>query len=374
MSRRTKGEGSVFLRKSDGRWVATIPLGNRRRREFSGATQAEAIRKRNEARKSLDSGVNTPVNLTVGELAAQWIIDIEQSVKPRTLETYQGILKKHLLPELGNEKLASLQPSAIQRCYSHRAAAGASPKTIRNVAGVLHSLLERAVKWNLVTRNSASLVDLPRVPKREMKILNQVESLRLIGAAKGRRLEAFVVLALTTGARLGELAGLQWKRVDLDKGEIRLNKTLQETPNGFELSEPKTGASIRTNKLSEVAITALRQHQVQQNQLRKELGSAWSNDLDLVFTGVDGRPLTRRRILRQELRPAARAAGLADSLRTHDLRHTAISLLLNQGLPIPMVSSYVGHADPSVTLRVYAHAIPSTQHEVADAAQSLFGA
>ncbi|MAE80176.1 MAG: site-specific integrase, partial [Chloroflexi bacterium] len=82
----------------------------------------------------------------------------------------------------------------------------------------------------------------------------------------------------------------------------------------------------------------------------------------------------RRRILRQELRPAARAAGLADSLRTHDLRHTAISLLLNQGLPIPMVSSYVGHADPSVTLRVYAHAIPSTQHEVADAAQSLFGA
>ena len=159
-TKRTNGEGSVFQRKSDGRWVATFPLGNRRRKEFSGATQAEAIRKRREARSSLEAGVNSPANLTFGALAEQWVTDVAHTIKPRTLESYSGILRKHLLPELGNEKIATLQPSSIQRCYSRRAAAGASPQTVRNIGVVLHSVLERAVRWNLIPRNPSDLVDL----------------------------------------------------------------------------------------------------------------------------------------------------------------------------------------------------------------------
>ena len=223
-------------------------------------------------------------------------------------------------------------------------------------------------------RNPASLVDLPRVPRREMEILSEAESRRLLDATAGSRIAAFFVLALTTGARLGELAGMQWSRIDFKNGEMRITHTLQQTRGEFELSEPKTSSSIRTNKLPQVAIAALRRHQAQQNAEALKLGSAWSNDLGLVFTRPDGSPLDRRFILRQELRPAARIAGLSDTIRTHDLRHCCISLLLNRGLPIPLVSSYVGHSNPSVTLRIYSHVLPPTQHQIADAAQALFGA
>ena len=239
---------------------------------------------------------------------------------------------------------------------------------------VLHGLLERAVRWNLVPRNPASLVDLPRVPRREMTILSEEECRRLLDATASSRIAAFFVLALTTGARLGELAGMRWSCIDLHKSEMRITHTLQETPDGFALSEPKTSSSIRTNKLPQVAIAALRRHQAQQSAEALKLGSAWSNDLELVFTNPDGSPLRRQSVLMRELRPAARRAGLSDSIRTHDLRHTSISLLLNQGLPIPLVSSYVGHSNPSVTLRVYSHVLPATQHQIAEAAQTLFGA
>jgi len=239
---------------------------------------------------------------------------------------------------------------------------------------VLKGVLERAVRWNLLPRNPASFVDLPRVPRREMQILSEAESRRLLDATAGSRIAAFFVLALSTGARLGELAGMQWSRIDFDKGVMRITHTLQETPDGFALSEPKTSSSVRTNKLPQVAVSALRRHQAQQNAEALKLGSAWSNELGLVFTYPDGSPLKRKFILRRELRPAARMAGLSDSIRTHDLRHTSISLLLNRGLPIPLVSSYVGHSNPSVTLRVYSHVLPATQHQIADAAQALFGA
>jgi len=239
---------------------------------------------------------------------------------------------------------------------------------------VLRGMLERAVRWNLLRANPASLVDLPRVPRREMTILSEEESRRLLDATADSRIAAFFVLALTTGGRLGEISGMQWNRIDLDKGEMRITHTLQETPGGFALSETKTPSSVRTNKLPKVAIAALKRHQAQQSAEALKLGSAWSNELGLVFTRPDGSPISRKFILRRELRPAARTAGLSDAIRTHDLRHTSISLLLNQGLPIPLVSSYVGHSDPSVTLRIYSHVLPATQHQIADAAQALFGA
>lgn len=370
--RRSKGEGSTFKRR-DGRWVSTLP--GVKDKPYYGTTEAESQAKRDAALRRQQDGIDPKSKRVTFEVfAGEWLADQVHTVKPRTHESYAGILRKHLLPDLGHILITELEDSDIQRCYNRRLSAGTAAKTVRNCNGVLYSILERAVKRRLVAKNSATLVDLPRVIRREMVILSEAEARQLMEVAADHRLGAFFIIALCSGARLGELAGMEWSRIDIKKKVMRITHTLEETPVGFQLSEPKTAQSVRENELPQMAIDALRRHQVNQNKEALRLGPAWSNDLNLVFTSQDGQPLRRRRILRQELRPIARKAGLptASSLRTHDLRHTAISLLLNRGLPIPLVSAYVGHSSPDITMKIYAHAVPSSQHEIADAAQAMF--
>lgn len=353
--------------------MASVSLGGGRRRHFYGQSQAEVIAKRDEALRALKNGGTLPAALvTVGGVAEEWLTSIQKSVRPRTWESYSGLWRKHLKPELGGIRLSQLQPSDLERAYAKRLAAGVAPKTVRNSAGVMYGILNRCVRTGLVGRNVAPLASLPRVNRRDMRILTPDEARQLLEAAKGKPLEAFFVVSLMTGARLGELAGLQWQRVDFTTQTLRLSYSLQERGETFALVEPKTARSVRQVALPPVAVEALRRHRLAQNERALQLGAAWQNTLDLVFTGPSGAPLKRRRILRQEFRPMLREAGLPDTLRVHDLRHCAASLLLSRGVPIPVVSALLGHTDPSITLRVYSHVMPTDNRLAADAFQALF--
>ena len=192
-----------------------------------------------------------------------------------------------------------------------------------------------------------------------------------INAARDSRLDALFVLAITTGARQGELLALTWDRVNLKTGEIDIRHTLQRVNRTFALVDPKTKQSVRTVSLPKIATEALQRHRKRQMEEALSTGPSWNNSKNLVFTTRAGTPIEKTNLRRRELHPQLIRAGLSTDLRFHDLRHIAASLLLGQGLPITLVTEMLGHVSASTTLRIYAHAIPGERRQVADAMDAL---
>jgi len=247
---------------------------------------------------------------------------------------------------------------------------------VRNLHLVIEAALNWAVRRDWISRNPASLItseELPRVRRKETKVLSVSEANELMNAAKNTKSEALIRLGLETGARVGELTGITWDQVDFDAGKVRIKYALQFLDGQPTLVEPKTSASVRELSISPNAIGALKSQLARQSEQAIGLGKAWTNDLNLVFTTEIGGPLNRHAVLRQYLRPLLREAGLPESIRFHDLRHGAASLLLARGVPIPVVSELLGHANPSITMSIYSHALPNSQEMVAEAMESVFG-
>ncbi len=226
-------------------------------------------------------------------------------------------------------------------------------------------MLEKAVRQNDLVRNVAGLVDLPRRVRRDPPMITPLEAQAFLKASREHRLEALFILAITTAARQGELLGLTWDSVDLEAETLNIRRALQKVEGKVGLVEPKTPSSLRTVALPELAVAALRRHHARQIREKMFLGRAWDNELNLVFTTPLGTPLDKDNVRKRELPPIYKAAGLPPELTFHDLRHIAASLALGNGVSITTVSEMLGHADPSTTLRVYAHAIPGAQREAA---------
>ena len=275
-----------------------------------------------------------------------------------------------MIPALGHVPINKLGPVDLERMYADLDKRGFATSSVLTYHRRIHTMLEKAVRLGVVARNVAKLVDLPRQEQSELPMLSVEEVKAFLDAARGRRLEALFTLAVTSGARQGELLGLSWDRVNLDSNEIEIRQTLQRLNSQFQLGEPKTPRSIRTIALTTLANEGLRRHRTRQLEESLKLGRSWRNDNNLVFTTTVGTPLEKTNVTRRELRPLLQSAGLP-SLRFHDLRHIAASLALSQGMPVPVVSEMLGHANPSITLRIYAHAVPGAQRQVADAMDSL---
>ena len=205
-----------------------------------------------------------------------------------------------------------------------------------------------------------------------------------MASAQGDRLEALLVLAITTGARQGELLGMTWDRVESERAErwdpkdkeqspryIRITKTLQAIPGGdFSLDEPKTPSSVRRVELPHQAADALKRHRSRQ-AVEQLQAAVWLNDRDLVFVSEVGSPIHKTNLTRRFFRPWLKKAGLPP-MRWHDLRHVAASLMLGKkGVPVTVVAAMLGHADVGITLSTYAHVIPGQQSLAREAMEEL---
>ena len=236
---------------------------------------------------------------------------------------------------------------------------------------MIHKALDNALRLGLVQRNVADLVHPPRIKRQEMSTLSAQQARLLLAAAEGERFEALFVLAVTTGMREGELLGLQWADVDFDGGMLRVERTLNVISGKLFFAEPKTELSRRRLVLSERAIQALATHRERQLCERRWLGEAW-DDLGLVFPNTIGRPEDPRSFTRREFAPLLCKAGLPH-IRFHDLRHTAATLLLEEGINPKVVQEMLGHAHISITLGLYAHVTPKMLHAAARTMDDLFG-
>jgi integrase len=371
-SRRGRNEGTIFKR-ADGRWVGKIRVAPNQRKEFYGRTRREVAEKLTTGLKAVQDGMPlSPERVTFGNFVITWLGDVKSTLRPRTHERYESLLRLHALPGLGRVKLSKVTPDMLQRLYTDRIEAGLAPSTVAQLHRVLHRMLDHALRWGLTPRNPSALVRPPRVPRQEIRILEVEQAATLLRTVSGDRLEAVYVLALHTGMRQGELFGLQWNAVDLDDGSLRVDTALHWTRDGWQLVEPKTPTSRRKIPLNVSVTAALRRHRAKQSEEALRLGPAWQ-DTGLVFTNRAGGPLSPQNFLRREFYPTLIRAGVP-RITFHQLRHTAASLVIAAGVPIPQVSRLLGHADSVVTMRIYAHALPSREREATDALHRAIGA
>ena len=372
VTRRGNGEGSIGPLR-DGRWLARATFDGRRK-AFYGMTRAEVAKKLSAAIEAHRAGLPTPNDRqTFGQFVEKWIAAVTPTLREQTAYNYAQLLRQHAVPVIGRVPLIKLQPADLIQVYEQRRRVGAAPRSILHLHRAIYRALRFAERWGDVTRNAASLVDAPRVARTEMRALSADEARRLLEVAKGARLEALLVLALSTGMRSGELLGLTWRAADLDGGRVSVVASLQPTPTGLALLDTKTNRSRRVIEIEPRVVAVLRRHRASQEMERRVAGQAWLGALDLMFTKPDGTPIDGRELIRKWFRPMLRKAGLPP-IRIHDLRHSYASIALARGLHPKVVQEALGHSTIAVTLDLYSHVVPSLQRDAAkEIGTALFG-
>jgi integrase len=371
--KRGNGEGSIHRRKNGG-WCAQYTVytaQGRKRKTLYGKTRAEVAAKLAKALSDREGGISFDAGkLRLEEYLDRWLIDsVRDTVRQNTWERYEQIVRIHLKPTLGRVQLRSLTQAHVRGLYRDKLATGLAPRTVQYIHTTLHKALKQAANDGLITRNVAGAVKPPRPISKEIQPLAPEQARALLEAARGDRLEAIYVLAITAGLREGELLGLKWADVDLETGKLSVRRGLTITKNGPALDAPKRNKSRRSIRLTAPAIESLRRHRATQHAERLQLGSLWE-DRDLVFPNLTGgfmRPwsLTGGPYLR-----LLRRAGLPETTRFHDLRHTCATLLLSKGVHPKIVQELLGHATISITLDTYSHVLPNMQEKAVDAMES----
>lgn len=373
MTRRAPHEGTIRHR-DDGRWEAVLHLGyvggKRSRKSLYGKTRHEVQQKLVVAQRDLQRGIApTDDRLTTGTFLDGWLEDVAKvTVRPRTYVSYEQTVRLHLKPTLGRIVLSRLRPQQLQALMNAKLASGLSPRSVGIIHAVLRAALNQAVQWDMVPRNVATLVQSPRAPRAEITPLSPEQARCFLDAVKGDRLEALYSVGLALGLRQGEILGLCWSDVDLDAGTVRVAHALQRVRGRLELVEPKSLSSRRTIPLPATVARALRAHRSRQLEERLAAGARW-HDSDLVFTTALGTPLDSRNVTKR-FQAALKRAGLP-RLRFHDLRHTAASLMLAQGVSARVVMETLGHSQISLTMNTYSHVVPALQREAADRMEAI---
>jgi integrase len=336
-----------------------------------GKTRAEVAEMLAKAISDRFSGLTFDAgSLTLGEFLDRWLSDsVRDTVRQRTYERHEELVRLHIRPSLGRLKLKVLTPAHVQGFYRDRLDTGLSPATVQKIHVVLHKALDQAVKWNLIPRNVTDAVNAPRPAPKEMRPLAPDEARKLLEMARGDSLEALYVLAVHTGMRQGELLGLKWEDVDLEGNVVRIRRTLTRNKGRLLLGEPKTKKSRRTVRLTETAAQTLREHLERQLEEMERLGDLYQ-DQGLVFTTRVGTPINPTNLRRRSFASLLERASLP-AIRFHDLRHTCATLLLLRNVHPKYVQELLGHATITITLDTYSHVLPGMGDQTAAAMERV---
>jgi integrase len=414
MSKRGRGEGTISKR-GDGRWMGKVDLGwqdgRRCRKSVYGRTRRAVADKLTKVLGAVAKGEALPdERVTVGAFLAKYLVHKHTILRPRAWATYEQAVRLYLDPGLGKVPLAKLRPTHVQTWMADLQDGGVSPRTINYARVILRAALNQARKWEMVAINAAALVDPPRHVLKEIQPLNPVQARALLAVAKGDRLGGLISIATALGLRLGEGLGLRWRDVDFKAGTLTVRQAIERSggsaaarrpllaarraiqtqlaaaaPRSDERRDlhaqrealrvewrkvrtrihttaPKTVRSRRTVRMPGVVVTALKAHRARQLKDRLAAGAGWE-DTGLVFTTPIGTALDPRNVSR-EFHVLLGAAKLP-SIRFHDLRHTAATLLLAQGVDPRTIMETLGHSQISLTLNTYSHVLPALQADAA---------
>jgi integrase len=369
--RRGNNEGSIYRRK-DGYWVGQYGVETatgRKTRYIYGKRHEEVREKLAKAIADRDGGfIFDDKNMNVGEYLKRWLNDsVRGSVRASTYASYEGQVRRYLVPAIGRIKLGKLTPAHVQQLYREMQDRGLSTRTVQYTHAVLRRGLKQAKRWGMVDRNVAEDVDPPRLKRGEIQPLDREQTRTLLQAAEGDRLHALYVVAVTAGLRPGEMLALRWSDVDLEAGALRINRALSDG----EFAATKTSRSRRKVELSNTARSALRVHRKRQLGEQMKKAGLWK-DHGLVFPSTVGTPLSHRNVVRS-FKALLKRAGLPASTRLYDLRHTCATLLLNSNVHPKYVQELLGHASIAQTLDTYSHVLEGMDGGIGDAMDAAVG-
>jgi integrase len=342
---RGNGQGSVYPRRNkDGKIIGYLgayhgPDG--KRRSVSAKNKTECERKLRAAMADADKGlVFDAGTITVGQYLNNWLTGIRGTVRQRTWERYEQFVRVHLVPASGGIKLGNLTRAHLKTLYASKT--DLSPTTIRHLHAAIHKALDEAVADNLIPRNVATNIKLPKMRKKEIQPLTPDQAKAFLKAARGDRYEALYVLAIHYGLRRGELLGLKWS--DLQGNTLQVRRTMSEARVGRIEEETKSGKGRRI-ELSEKALESLRSHRDQQV------------DSEYIFPSTTGTPTNSSNLMYRSFKPVLKRAGLPQ-IRFHDLRHTCATIRFMKGQHPKRVQELLGHASIAMTMDIYSHVIP----------------
>jgi integrase len=299
---------------------------------------------------------------------------VRGAVRVSTYEVHRHMIEPHIVPALGRLKLKDLNPAHVRSLYREKLNSGLSAATVRRLHSILRKALKQAVLNGLIPRNVCDAVKPPKVERKEITPLNskQVKALLHAVSTAGDRLEALYVLAIHTGMRQGELLGLKWEDVDLERGLLRLRYALIREGGRAVLGDLKTPKSRRSVPLTCTAVDALRSHLERQLEEMERMGSLYYQSGSLVFATEHGTLINLSNLRNRSFKPLLRRAFGEDGpdICFHDLRHTCATLLLCQGTHPKLVQELLGHVTIAMTLDTYSHFLPSMGEQTVKAMEA----
>jgi len=377
-------KGSIRQR-SKGSWEICIDIsrdpatGNRRRHfESVRGRKADAQKRLAELLVSIEKGSYIkPRRITVGEWLQDWLSSyVEIHCSPRTKDSYEAEIHRHILPNLGQIPLSQVQPQHIQNYYAQTLTSGRtdgkgglSPRTVEYHHRILSEALSHAVKMGLIVRNVADAVEPPHPERKRMRTLAVEDVPKFLKSARETPYYALFCTALFTGMRLGELLGLRWCDVALDLASLSVVQALYKRSGVCKMIKPKSSYSRRQIALSPTLVLLLQQHRATQDAQSILLGKPFNED-DLVFAHPDGSPSDPGTVTHIFSRVIA-SAGLSH-IRFHDLRHTHATLMLKAGVHPKIVQERLGHGSIALTLDTYSHVVGGLQEAAAQHFDEIF--
>ena len=370
--KRANGEGSIRKRK-DGRWEGRYTAGHDPAtgktiyKNVLGKTQTEVKEKLKRAiEDSAKLDMSKVGQYTVGQWMDVWFENYAKiKVRPSSHQTYRGYIENHIKPNIGSIPLNKLTSLELQKLYkkllgngrverieSKKQPKGLSAKTVRNINQIISSALNLAIEQRLILTNPANACALPKLEHREMKTLPVEQLASFLREAKESGVFEMYYIELATGLRRGELLGLKWSDIDLEHGNLRVQRQIVRIDGEIVEAPLKTKNAYRTLPLSTDAVDVLKEQ-------KKKCGNS-----PYVFPSPTGGPISPDSVLHM-LHRVLKRAGLP-KVRFHDLRHTFATLALQNGVDIKTVSGMLGHFSAGFTLDTYAHVTTSAQKEAAN--------
>lgn len=347
--------------------------GKRRQRSKAFKTRKEAEKALAQWLVEIERGtVVDGSKLTMADLFAQWL-DVLRGTnpKPRTVIEYERTIRSHILPVLGATPVQKVHPAQLDALYAHLRGRGASADAVHRCHQRLGQAFDYAVRKRLLAVNPMLAVDAPKVRSAPPTILTVPQMQRFITTSTTDGYAPVWLLILQTGLRRGEALGLRWCDIDWERRRLRVRQGVEVLHGAAHLTTPKTPAALRTVSLFPESVAALAEHRKRQVARQLAAGPEW-RDLDLVFTTPTGGPLNPNNVLRNLCKIIKKAnaprdgaivppADVLPRFDIHDLRHTHATHLLMDGWSVAIVSRRLGHANPAITLQLYAHAISDVQ-------------
>jgi len=376
---RERSPGSWEIRYSLGRHIAT---GKRRVGTATvRGTRRDAEKELRRLLRTLDMGAHVdPTRARTGQWLEQWLDSIRDEISPKSHERYSELVANFLVPELGSLPIAKLGQSHIQAAYSKWAsggrrdgrAGGLAPSTRRYLHRVLYSALSRAVEQQVIARNPADAFRkrLPKLERKEMSTLTAAQSALLLGSLEGSRLYWPTLIALATGMRRGEILALRWRNVDLDRAEIRVVESLEQTKAGLRFKSPKSDKP-RAIVLPAFIVERLRRFKIGQAEELLAIGIRQSPE-SLVCCAAEGGPMQPRGLTHAFAREVSRVSDIP-RVRFHDLRHSHATQLLLAGVHPKVAQERLGHSTISTTLDLYSHVTETMQQDAAARLDAALG-